>query len=181
MKIIKRMIYEPREAVYEDIKVFDDLYDYTAYFRSKINDGRDFTRIGFGNWERIQIEGDNYYHHEYEDNYLTEEAYKELLSECEKTYLIHESKLLRTQRHSNARFTGKQPSVEAVLDYMKGEKSWLHQVNKEIDEEIADLQKKIDKLKKDKETINDEEYLKSKIETEYTFDSKKYFESKGVK
>lgn len=176
MKTIKRMVREAREAEYEDLKVFDDLYEYIIYYRNTKNNGRDFVRVGFQDWEKIYVNNNVYYHHIYEDNYLTENTYKELLNHCKKTYSIHEGRLLRTAKWSNTKYTGNQPTIEAVLEYMKGEKSWLHQINKEIDEEINTLQEKIDKLKKDKETLNSEEYLKSKIEIEYTFDSKKYLE-----
>ena len=171
------MVTPPRGATYEDIKVFDDLHDYITYYRNE-NSGKDFTRIGFQDWKGVEIDGNNYYHHWYEDNYLTEEAYKKLLKECEKTYHIQASSLIKSPRDGVEYISGNKPSVEAVIDYMKSEKSWLHQVFKEIDQEISDLQKKIDKLNKIKSTLNDEEYLKSKIKTEYTFDSKKYFEAK---
>lgn len=177
MKIIKRMVSAPREAEYEDIRTYDNLDDYVTDYRNQ--HGRDFVRVGFGDWRKEEIDRNTYYHFAYDDMYLTENVYKELLDHCEKTYLIHESKLLRTQYYSNTRFTGNLPSVEAVLDYMKNsEGSWLPQIYKEIDEEIAVLQNKIDKLKQDKATLGNEEYLRSKIEVEYTFDSKKYFASK---
>lgn len=60
-------------------------------------------------------------------------------------------------------------------------RSWLPQICKEIDEEISEIKRKIEELKnkissleKDKEKLYDEDYLKSKIETEYTFDSQFY-------
>lgn len=177
MKIIKRMISAPREAEYEDIRVYDNLDDYVIDYRNQ--HGRDFVRIGFGDWCKKEIEGNIYYHFRYDDMYLTEDVYKELLANCEKTYSIYERHLERTQRSSNTCFTGQLPSVEAVIDYMKNSKgSWLPQVFKEIDEDIAALQKKIDHLSEIKTTLQDEEYLKSKIKTEYTFDSEKYFASK---
>mgnify|MGYP003318642060 CR=1 FL=1 len=177
MKIIKRMISAPREAEYEDIRAYDNLDDYVTDYGNQ--HGRDFVRVGFGDWRKEEINGNTYYHFRYDDMYLTEDVYKELLDHCEKTYSIHEHRLERTQRGSNTRVTGELPSVEAVLDYMKNSAgSWLPQVFKEIDEDIAALQKKIDHLNNIKATLQDEEYLKSKIETEYTFDSAKYFASK---
>ena len=60
-------------------------------------------------------------------------------------------------------------------------KSWLPQICKEIDEDIEKINKQINELKckinnleNDKKKLYDEEYLKSKIQTEYTFDSQYY-------
>lgn len=181
MKKIKKQIVAPREAEYEELTVYDNLDEYLNDY----NDGNYFIRIGYEDWEETRIDGKTYYSFSRNSNemYLTEKVYKELLSHCYKTFVIRECNLLRTQKHSNTRYAS-ESSVEEVIQYMKDEKkSWLPQICKEIDldikklnDEIAKIQIKINQLENDKSKICDDEYLKSKIEIEYRFDSKKYRE-----
>lgn len=63
----------------------------------------------------------------------------------------------------------------------------MPQIIKEIDEDIETANKKIEELKKqilkfeeDKLKIQDEEYLKSRIELEYEFDSAFYKQIKNL-
>ena len=180
MKEIKVLYRKPVEAEYKQIKVFDDLDEYLKAY----NGGKDFVRTGIGNWQKLTNGDETYYSHflNYDDLFLTESCYMEMLKYCKKTFKIHECNLFRTQKYSNTRFTGDLSSIEDVIDYMNDEKrSWLPQICKEIDEEISEINRKIEELKnkissleKDKEKLYDEDYLKSKIETEYTFDSQFY-------
>ena len=167
----------------KEIKVFDDLDEYLSVY----NDGKDFVRTGIGNWQRLTNGDETYYtysnsNHSYDDLYLTERCYAEMLKYSKKTFKLYERDLFRTQKHSNTRFTGDLSSVDDVIDYMNDEnRSWLPQICKEIDEEISEinnqieeLQNKISNLEKDKEKLYDEDYLISKIKIEYTFDSQLY-------
>lgn len=193
MKQIKVLYREPREAEYKEIKVFDNLDEYLQVY----NDGKDFVRIGIGNWKKIEVDGEIYYSYSYgdcgyginyDDLFLTKNCYMKMLSYCKKTFKIYERDLFRTQKSSNTRVSGDLNSIEEVIDYMKNsEASWLPQICKEIDEEIIEKNKKIEVLKKeisnlekDKEKLYDEEYLKSKIRTEYTFDSQFYKSFKDI-
>lgn len=181
MKTIKKLIRKPVEAEYAEIHVYDNLDDYLKDYHN----GKDFVRVGYENWKQTIINGQGYY--SFSDNtdemYLTEDTYKELLSHCDKTYTIHESDLFRTQKHSNTRFA-EESSVEELLAYMKDEnKSWLPQICdeinediKELEEEMARIQRRINHLEIDKLILYDKKYLQSKMKVEYTFDSKKYKE-----
>ena len=170
MKEIKILCRKPE---YKQIKVFDDLDEYLSVY----NGGKDFVRTGIGNWKKIKNGDETYYSHflNYDDLYLTESCYAEMLKYSKKTFKLYERDLFRTQKHSNTRFTGDLSSVDDVIDYMNDEeRSWLPQICKEIDEEIEELQNKISNLEKDKEKLYDEDYLISKIKIEYTFDSQLY-------
>ena len=173
MKEIKVLYREPVEPEYKQIKVFDNLDDYLKTY----NGGKDFVRTGIGNWQRLKNGDKTYYTRflNYDDLFLTESCYAEMLKYSKKTFKLYERDLFRTQKHSNTRFTGDLNSVDDVIDYMNDEKrSWLPQICKEIDEEIEELQKKISSLEKDKQKLYDEDYLISKIKIEYTFDSQLY-------
>ena len=164
----------------KEIKVFDNLDDYLKAY----NGGKDFVRTGIGNWKKLKKGDETYYSHflNYDDLFLTESCYAEMLKYSKKTFKLYERDLFRTQKHSNTRFTGDLSSVDDVIDYMNDEnRSWLPQICKEIDEEISEinkqieeLQKKISSLEKDKQKLYDEDYLISKIKIEYTFDSQLY-------
>lgn len=180
MKKVNIIYREPVEAEYKELNVYDDLDDYLKDY----NDGKDFVRTGIGSWRRLNTNEGIFYSYNgyYDDYFLTENCYKQLLSYCKKTYKIHECDLFRTQRHSNTRFTGELSSIDKTIEYMKDEKqSWLPQICKEIDEDIEELNEKINEIKikinnleNDKKKLYDEEYLKSKIRIEYTFDSQYY-------
>ena len=180
MKEIKVLYRKPVEAEYKEIKVFDNLDEYLSVY----NGGKDFVRTGIGNWEKLTNGDETYYSHflNYDDLFLTESCYAEMLKYSKKTFKLYERDLFRTQKHSNTRFTGDLESVDDVIDYMNDDnRSWLPQICKEIDEEIGEinkqieeLQKKISSLEKDKEKLYDEDYLISKIKIEYTFDSQLY-------
>lgn len=180
MKEIKVLFRKPVEAEYKQIKVFDNLDDYLKIY----NGDKDFVKTGIGNWKMLKNGDETYYSNflNYDDLFLTESCYFEMLKYSKKTFKLYERDLFRTQKHSNTRFTGDLSSVEDVIDYMNDEnRSWLPQICKEIDEEISginkqieELQKKISNLEKDKQKLYDEDYLISKIKTEYTFDSQLY-------
>ena len=180
MKEIKVLYRKPVKAEYKEIKVFDDLDDYLKAY----NGGKDFVRTGIENWQKLKNGDETYYSHflNYDDLFLTENCYFEMLKYSKKTFKLYERDLFRTQKHSNTRFTGDLSSVDDVIDYMNDEnRSWLPQICKEIDEEISEinreieeLQNKISNLEKDKEKLYDEDYLISKIKIEYTFDSQLY-------
>ena len=175
MKEIKVLYRKPE---YKKIKVFDDLDEYLKEY----NGGKDFVRTGVGNWNKLKNGNKTYYCTNYDDLFLTESCYAEMLKYSKKTFKLYERDLFRTQKHSNTRFTGDLSSVDDVIDYMKDEnRSWLPQICKEIDEEISginkqieELQNKISNLEKDKQKLYDENYLISKIKIEYTFDSQLY-------
>ncbi len=183
MNKIKVLYREPREAEYKEIKVFDDLDEYL-----KVYSKEDFVRVGYEKWHSLKIDDKTYYSYSggeyscsinFDDLFLTEECYKKLLKYCKKTYRLCEANLFRTQKNSNCRFTGDLASIQDVIDYMKDdEKSWLPQILEEIDEDILvakvkikDLENKIKQYENDKIKLYDEEYLKSNIEVNYTFDS----------
>lgn len=180
MKKVNIIYREPVEAEYKELNVYDDLDDYLKDY----NCGKDFTRIGIGEWKRLNTNEGIFYSFNgyYDDCFLTEKCYKQLLNYCKKTYKIYEGDLFRTQKNSNTRFTGELSSIDEVIEYMKDEKqSWLPQICKEIDEDIEELNKKINEIKvkinnleNDKKKLYDEDYLKSKIKVEYTFDSQYY-------
>ena len=180
MKEIKVLYRKPVEAEYKQIKVFDDLDEYIKAY----NDGKDFVRTGIENWKKLTNGDETYYSYflNYDDLFLTENCYFEMLKYSKKTYKLYERDLFRTQKHSNTRFTGDLSSVDDVINYMNDEnRSWLPKICKEIDEEISginreieELQKKISSLEKDKEKLYDEDYLISKIKIECTFDSQLY-------
>ena len=180
MKEIKVLYRKPVEAEYKQIKVFDNLDDYLKAY----NGGKDFVRTGIGNWKKLTNGDETYYSHflNYDDLFLTENCYFEMLKYSKKTFKLYERDLFRTQKHSNTRFTGDLSSVDDVIDYMNDEnRSWLPQICKEIDEEISEIKREIEELKnkisnleKDKEKLYDEDYLISKIKIEYTFDSQLY-------
>lgn len=193
MKKVKILYRKPVEAEYKEIKVFDNLDDYLKVY----NDGKDFVRVGIGDWKKLEVGDEIYYSYshgdyswaiDYDDLFLTEECYMEMLRYCKKTFKIHECNLFRTQKNSNTRFTGDLSSIEDVIDYMNDAKrSWLPQICKEIDEDIEEANKKIQelnnkitKLENDKKRLYDEEYLKSKIEVDYTFDSQFYKSVKDI-
>lgn len=186
MEKVKVLYREPVEAIYKEIKVFNNLDEYLKAYSDK-----DFVRSGYNEWGRITVDGVNYYSsstensgycRNYEELFLTEECYQELLRYCKRTYSLHERDLFRTQSNSNCRFTGDLASKEDVINYMKNdERSWLPNIVKEIDEDILETKNEIkrleDKIKRyedDKKKLYDEDYLKSKIETTYTFDSMYY-------
>ena len=180
MKEIKVLYRKPVKAEYKEIKVFDDLDEYLKAY----NGGKDFVRTGIGNWQKLKNGDETYYSHflNYDDLYLTESCYAEMLKYSKKTFKLYERDLFRTQKHSNTRFTGDLESADDVIYYMNDEnRSWLPQICKEIDEEISginreieELQNKISNLEKDKQKLYDEDYLISKIKIEYTFDSQLY-------
>lgn len=185
MKEIKILYRKPVEAEYKEIKVFDNLDDYLKVY----NGGKDFVRIGIEKWKKLEVDNEIYYSYshgyygiDYDELFLTKNCYMKMLSYCKKTFKIYECDLFRTQKSSNTRVSDDLNSIEEVIDYMKnGKASWLPNICKEIDEEIIEKNKKIEALKneisnleKDKEKLYDEEYLKSKIRTEYTFDSQFY-------
>lgn len=182
MKTVKMLYREPKEAEFKDLKVYDNLDE---YLRNEY-DG-DFVRTGFEHWTYVEIDNQRYYcfsndwrcEIDYGQAFITENVYKEILKYCKKTYSIHASDLFRG---NSCRFTGDLSSIEDVIDYMKDDKrSWLPDVCKEIDKEITtinreieDLKNKILQLEADKVKLYDEDYLKSKIKMEYTFDSQFY-------
>lgn len=180
MNKIKIIYREPVEAEYKELNVYDDLDDYLKTY----NSGKDFIRTGIGDWEKLNTNEGIFYSFDgyYDDCFLTEKCYKQFLKYCKKTYKICENDLFRTQRNSNTRFTGELSSINEVIEYMNNDnKSWLPQICKEIDEDIEKINKQINELKckinnleNDKKKLYDEEYLKSKIQTEYTFDSQYY-------
>lgn len=187
MKEIKILYREPVEAEYKQIKVFDNLDDYLKVY----NGGKDFIRESIGKWKKFENNNEVYYSYsggdysygiDFDDLFLTENCYMEMLKYCKKTFKIYERDLFRTQNNSNTRFTGDLSSIEDVIDYMKDEKrSWIPQIIKEIDEDIKQekdkirqIELKIKKYEEDKIKIQDEEYLKSKIKIDYTFDSQFY-------
>ena len=133
MKEIKVLYRKPVEAEYKEIKVFDNLDDYIKAY----NGGKDFVTTGIENWKKLTNEDETYYSHflNYDDLFLTENCYFEMLKYSKKTYKLYERDLFRTQKHSNTRFTGDLSSVDDVIDYMNDEnRSWLPQICKEIDE-----------------------------------------------
>ncbi len=185
MKEIKILYRKPVEAEYKEIKVFNNLDEYLKVY----NGGKDFVRIGIEKWNKLEVDDEIYYSYshsyygiDYDELFLTKNCYMKMLSYCKKTFKIYERDLFRTQKSSNTRVSDDLNSIEEVIDYMKnGKASWLPNICKEIDEEIIEKNKKIEALKneisnleKDKEKLYDEEYLKSKIRTEYTFDSQFY-------
>ena len=124
---------------------------------------------------------------------LTEEDYLVLIEEARGNILNHTShkpikmiignyEIIADMQCLGVKISDGGRTIEDVIDYMNDEKrSWLPQICKEIDEEISEINIKIEELKnkissleKDKEKLYDEDYLKSKIETEYTFDSQFY-------
>lgn len=177
METIKIMVSKPREAIYKELHIFDSMDDYLEFY----NKGKDFVRTGFQNWKKNKIEGKIYYSYDYNDDaYITEKLYKKILNECKKSYLIRERNLVRTQKNSNCRSTGSHPTKEAVMKYMRDDvRSWLPTVYSEIDAEISSYQAIIDRLHEEKRLLQDDDYLKSKIEIEYEFDSTKYRERNG--
>lgn len=187
MKEIKILYRKPVEAEYKQIKVFDNLDDYLKVY----NGGKDFIRGSIGKWKKFENNNEIYYSYsggdysygiDFDDLFLTENCYMEMLKYCKKTFTIYERDLFRTQNNSNTRFTGDLSSIEDVIDYMKDEKrSWIPQIIKEIDEDIKQekdkirqIELKIKKYEEDKVKIQDEEYLKTKIKIDYTFDSQFY-------
>lgn len=177
METIKIMVSEPREAIYKELHLFDNLDDYLEF----CNEGKDFVRVGYQDWVKKIIDGKTYYSFDqYDDVCVTEELYKKILDECEKEYSIHESKLVRTQKNSNCRFSGGHPTKKEVMEYMRDEnRSWLPRVYSEIDAEISSHQVIIDRLQEEKRLLQDDDYLKSKIKIEHKFDSAKYRERNG--
>ena len=180
MNKVKIIYREPVEAEYKELNVYDDLDDYLKTY----NSGKDFIRTGIGDWKKLNTNEGIFYSFDgyYDDYFLTEKCYKYFLKCSKKTYKICENDLFRTQRNSNTRFTGELGSIDEVIEYMNDDnKSWLPQICKEIDEDIERINKQINELKckinnleNDKKKLYDEEYLKSKIQTEYTFDSQYY-------
>ena len=187
MEEIKILYSEPREAEYKTIKVFNDLDEYLKVY----NDGKDFKRVGYEHWKVLNkgnnhyysySGGDYIYHTNYDDLFLTEECYRKLLNNCKRSFKIYERDLFRTQRDSNCRVSKEFSTIDGVLKYMKEDSgSWIPEVVKEIDEDIdavnkkiKELQNKITILEEDKTKIQDEEYLKSNVKTEYEFDSLYY-------
>lgn len=187
MKEIKILYRKPVEAEYKEIKVFDNLDDYLKVY----NGGKDFIRGSIGKWKKFENNNEVYYSYsggdcsygiDFDDLFLTENCYMEMLKYCKKTFKIYERDLFRTQNNSNTRFTGDLSSIEDVIDYMKDEKrSWIPKIIKEIDEDIKQekdkirqIELKIKKYEEDKVKIQDEEYLKSKVKIDYTFDSQFY-------
>lgn len=194
MYYVDKMIMPAKEAEYEHMKVYDDLDEYLKdYAKGCLSAGaktKNFIRVGYEDWVKTIVDGKIYYSfkHEYktDEGYLTEDVYNQLLDNCEISYDIHESDLLRTQKHSSTRFTGGCIDEEECIEYMfDDDKSWLPQTILEINEsikeyesKIEDLQYKIEKLEEDKRTLYDIEYLKSKVKKHYRFDYKKYKEKK---
>lgn len=189
MKIIKKLIQEPREAEYQNMKVYDNLDEYLKDY----NDGKDFVRVGYQNWYKTCVNGQNYYSFEepyYQDEnimYLDEATYNKLLEYCKKTYSMRADDLIRADGAS-CRVTNDFSSKAEVIDYMYDDKrSWLPQVSKGIDEDIQELNDKIKNLKtkikqlnETKKTLYDKEYLLSMVRTEYTFDSQYYKSIKNI-
>lgn len=148
MKEIKILYRQPVEAEYKQIKVFDNLDDYLKVY----NDGKDFIRRSIGKWKKFENNNEVYYSYsgnysygiDFDDLFLTENCYMEMLKYCKKTFSIYEGDLFRTQNNSNTRFTGDLSSIEDVIDYIKDEKkSWIPQIIKEIDEDIKQEKDKI--------------------------------------
>lgn len=143
-----------------EYKVFDDYLE--AHKEIAKREEFIFQYNPFNYWHKLEIEGVTYYR--FGDVLITPEAYEKLLAKSERVFSIHESDLIRTQRHSNCRYTGDLTSVEDVIRYMREDShSWLPQIYSEIDEEITNLQKQIDALKLKKQTLQDDNYLRGKI------------------
>ena len=190
---MKKIEIVTQEAIPErktSITVFDNLDEYLNVY----NEGNDFVRVGFGDWNNKIVNGEKLYyfsnswHINYDELFITEKTYLELLKHCQKTYKIFEKDLVRTGKYSNTRFTGDLESEEEVIEYMLDNKrSWLPNVFKAIDEDIEEykgkikqLEEKIKLFESQKELLVDVKYLKNKIVVDYIFDSKKYKEKNEV-
>lgn len=120
---IKMLYREPTEAEYKELKVFDSLDEYLKVY----NEGKDFVRTGYENWNSVNIDGKKYYVFKsscygginYDDLFITEKVYKDILKYSKKKYKIHESNLFRTGKNSNCRYTGDLGSAEEVINYIK--------------------------------------------------------------
>ena len=159
-----------------------EVYDDYIKLHKSIANSDEFTfQRDADDFKKEIINGSEYYHlynWGYTYKLLTPSAYQKMMNECQRVYSLHESNLIRHQKNSNTRFTGDLKSKEDVIAYMRDEeRSWLPQVYKEIDEEIAELKRiyeeKVYKLSMQKITLMDDEHLKSNIDTRFYVISKK--------
>lgn len=164
-----------KEPSVTNYQLFDDYLEAHRYIARR--DDFNFLYSIREYWRRVTINGVDYYQKQYrgfDSILLTENAYIQMLKDCERKYAIHESDLVRTQRNSNCRFTGNLDSKREVIKYMRDDTtSWLPKIYAEIDEDIKSLQIKIDNLCKQKQMLQDDEYLMERIEEEISIVAKK--------
>lgn len=155
--------------------VFDDYMEAHKYIANKNDFTFHYNPIEY--WRNRTINGIEYYQKSYcglDNVLLTIEAYNNMIRECEKTFSIQENDLVRTQKNSNCSFTGDLKTKEEVIEYMLNkDKSWLPTIFAEIDEEVKQYKDKIAKLIIQKEALQDENYLRGKIETSIIVRSEK--------
>lgn len=174
---MKKVVYEKipaREAVCIDIKIYDNFEEW------KRENCPTSSRIGFENWSKLEINGNTCYvfrhglncYSDYIDEYseiVTEDVYKEILSRCDVIYKIRSGdvELFRKYCKYDSGFCSGE-SIDEVLEQLLNPcRSFLGDVNKGIDEKIESLEKELQKLKEDKEKINDKEFLKTKLKKSY--------------
>jgi hypothetical protein len=171
MKELKVVINQ--EPIIKEYKVFDDYLE--AHKEIAQSDNFEFQYEQFTMWDKISLNGNIYFYNLNNSNLLlTPEARRRLFEDAKRVFSIRERDLVRTQRNSNTRFTGHLDSISEVIEYMRDEqRSWLPQVFKEIDEDISELQKKIDELNHKKETLKDDGYLAKNVRVNIIVKSKK--------
>lgn len=173
MKKIKYEKVPAREAEYVDVNIYDSFDEW------KVKGCPTSARVGFENWSKLEINGITCYvfrhelncYSDYIDEYseiVTEEVYKEILSRCDIIYKVYSNdvELFRKYYKYSGFCSGK--TVDEVLEkLLNPSRSFLGDVNEEIDKRIESLEKEIQRLKEDKEKVNNKEFLESRLTKTY--------------
>jgi uncharacterized protein YjhX (UPF0386 family) len=163
MKIINKLIQQQNRKVIEEYCLFDDTKEYLDYYLTETNKrwsvpSRNFSRIGYGKWEKETIDGITCYSYDKCDyEKVTEKVYKELLEMATKTYSVHIDQHKYHGEQGNCRFTG---SCKTVEDAVEESKKMAQKSIDQYQEQIDKIQVKIDYLK----SLDH----KSLVKTEYT-------------
>ncbi len=155
-----------REAEYVDVKIYDNFDEWQKEHCPTSE------RVGFENWKKKEINGITCYvfRHDFDySNYIdeyseivTEEVYEEILSRCDVIYKVYSDsvELFRKYCKYNSGFCQGKSRDEVAKKLLNNSRSFLCNINEEIDKRIESLEKELQKLKEDKEKVNNKEFLK---------------------
>lgn len=177
---IKHEIIPAREAEYVDVNIYDSFDEW------KIKGCNTSARVGFENWQKKEINGINCYVFRHEFAYsdyinknseiVTEEVYKEILSRCDVVYKVRSGdvELFRKYCGYDSGFCSGESVDEVLKKLLNPCRSFMRDVNEGIDKRIEELEKELQKLKEDKEKVNNKEFLESKLTKTYELKNRNY-------
>jgi hypothetical protein len=126
-----------------------------------------------GNYKDVisDDEGISYYSNYINENseIVTEEVYKEILSRCDVVYKVRSGDVDLFKKYCgyDSGFCSGESIDEVLKKLLNPCRSFLRDVNEGIDKRIEELEKALQKLKEDKEKVNNKEFLESKLTKTY--------------